>query len=133
MSKSIFCVVWGDDDLPDEGWYHNRAEAEANSAPGVRVVEYVPAAKLSAAEERDRWREPDSEVPAPGDMLSAGDVFEVILFENSDASLDRMVTLCIFHEGRFLSLGGISYELDDVLCWRPARPVGELPIPKEET
>jgi hypothetical protein len=42
MNKSIFLIHWNGD--PDEGWYHSRAEAEANTPgpnSGIVAVEYV--------------------------------------------------------------------------------------------
>ncbi len=84
-------------------------------------------AKLSAAEERDRWREPESELPEPIEGPAVSVEFRMLGRGRHLGTREGS-----FHTGHFWC-GGRAFRPAEVLCWRPARPVGELPIPKEET
>ncbi len=71
------------------------------------------AAKLSAAEERDRWVLVSERLPEQGASVA------FVLRAHIDPAY---VMHCRFGPFKF---GG--FDAGETLCWRPARPVGELP------
>ncbi len=77
-------------------------------------------AKLSALEARDRWRTVERD-GVPEDEAEV----EFMLLGGSRAHLGEADLLV-----GDPTIGG--YPLSFVLCYRPAREVGELPVPKEE-
>lgn len=110
MSKSIFVFA---DDLGVAGvalpWYRSLEEAKQNGA--TAIIEYSPVPPWILVS--DRLPEPKQIVEyirrATPSKLSVGE------YDPRDPA------------------GIVFTFIEEILCWRPARPIGELPQPKEAT
>lgn len=114
--RSIFAVQRvSDDSLRFTSESRDDAESwRYRSDDRYRVVEYAPV---------EPWVLADERMPEP----HAGQVYEVVLHENHEAQV-----YCVAHAGEFWGLDGDAYRVDSVFCWRPARPLGELPEGKAD-
>jgi hypothetical protein len=106
VSRSIFLIhteggerAWSDYDA-------ERSEAEERCGPGESVVEYVPA---------DPWVLVSERLPEESTELE---------FVARKRPVRRFGA---FAEGVGFFDGRVNVPTEEVLCWRPARSVGELP------
>jgi hypothetical protein len=98
---------------------HNERIFHARSYAQLHAVAKELAAKLSAAEERDRWRTVERDgAPEVGEYVEA-------VRAHRDARIPRS---CYRTRSATWHFGDNEWCGDgSILCWRPARPVGELP------
>ncbi len=78
--------------------------------------------KLTAAEERDRWVLVSERLPE-----------HMARVEFIPCGAKRYESGWFYQRDEKAPATFGTYLQHFVFCWRPARPVGELPIPKEET